>query len=471
VTTAAAESPAIQELCDALGEKAIRRSKEDIVRMLKDNSWLSPVVAEELDRRSEQEGSVLGIAAVVAPRTEDDVLRAAQIAARYRLPITPRGGGTSNFGLITPERGGLIFDMRGLKGECRFENGAMRAPAGVMQGAIESMARAHGQELPMLTTTYATATIAGWVVGGHVGLGSGMYGAVWDGIVRELRLVTVEEEPTTLVLTSRQVDPVLHTFGTVGLVTEVVLNTVEAREWVEALAFFPTFELGSQFVSVLSHDEHYFHRALTAQEEALMPALRRPLGDAFQEGAGVLMIVDETQLAEVRSVAESLSGRFIEWQKWELSGGKRPSIAAMVYGHRMLWVKRFLPDAAFLHVYFDPDDPDAGVRLLKDRFGDEVLVEMKFIRSPWLLSALGYGTEGTLPAAVITIVDGAQPGKVGDVLKYCEEVGIRYQNPHTSVLEDTGVFSDITPIVQLKTRADPYNLLNPGKLRSAITRS
>lgn len=468
MTIRAAETDAIEQLRAALGDEAVRRSKEDIIRMLKDNSWLSPIVAEELDRRSEQEGSVLGIAAVVAPRTEQDVLLAAQIAARHRLPITPRGGGTSNFGLLTPEQGGLIFDLRALTGDCTLEDGTIRAPAGVMQGAMEREARSHGRELPVLTTTYATATIGGWVAGGHVGLGSGVHGAVWDDVVRELRLVTVEEEPRTLVLTGHDADPVLHTFGTVGLVTEVTFRTEQAREWVEALAFFPTFDLASQFVSLLSQDVSYYHRALTAQEEALMPAFKRPLGAALEEGAGVLMIVDEAQLPQTRSAAEALSGRFVEWQKWQLSGGERPSVAAMVYGHRMLWVKRFLPEAAFLHVYFDPDDPDAGAGLLKERFGDQVLLETKFVRSPWLLRSLGYAPAGTLPAAVITIVDG---GMVHDVMRFCDDEGIRYQNPHTSVLEDNGVFPDVTPIVELKYQADPYNLLNPGKLRSARTRT
>ena len=54
------------------------------------------------------------------------------------------------------------------------------------------MAQAHGSEIPILTTTYATSTLAGWIAGGHVGLGSSSHGAVWDGIVRRVTLMTVE---------------------------------------------------------------------------------------------------------------------------------------------------------------------------------------------------------------------------------------------------------------------------------------
>ena len=38
------ESDLIRELREALGADAVRSSSEDIVRMMKDESWLSPVL-------------------------------------------------------------------------------------------------------------------------------------------------------------------------------------------------------------------------------------------------------------------------------------------------------------------------------------------------------------------------------------------------------------------------------------------
>ena len=46
-------------------------------------------------------------------------------------------------------------------------------------------------------------------------------------------------------------------------------------------------------------------------------------------------------------------------------------------------------------------------------------------------------------------------------------IGLRYQNSHTNVIEDNGLFRDVAPIVALKAEADPYDLLNRGRLRSA----
>jgi len=461
---------AVRELRRELGDRAVRASAADILRFLRDNSWLSPVHAQALEKRSASGGLLLGVCAVVTPANEDEVVRLAAIAARHRLPLTARGAGTSNFGLLSPEEGGIIVDMRALTAAPAIEGNAARAPAGTVQGEIEKAANASDRELPVMTTTYAQATTAGWIAGGHVGLGSGVYGSVWDGNVTAVRVVTVEEEPRILELRGADAIPLLHTFGAIGLITEVSLRTVERHDWLEAVAFFPTFAQASAFVTEVSRDRAYRHRSAAAQEAALMPGLSA-LAPILQPGAGVLLILDGTQEAMFVSAARRHGGTLVAWQGWDVEAAGKPSIAAMVYGHRMLWVKRLLPEAAFLHIYFDPDDPDAGVKALKDRFGDEVLVEMKYVRSPWMLEALGYRRDATLPAAVVSLRDGSEPGKVAAVLRTCDEMGLKYQNSHTNVIEDTGLFPDVEPLVRLKAEADPYDLLNRGRLRSARRRS
>lgn len=463
------ESGAVRELREALGPHAVRSAPSEIVRFLRDNSWLSPVHQAALEARTAAGGAGLGVVAVVTPADEAAVTRLAAIAARRRLPLTPRGAGTSNFGLLTPEDGGVIVDMRGLTGPPVVANGGARAAAGTLQGDVEVAARAQSRELPVLTTTYAQATIAGWIAGGHVGLGSGVHGSIWDDNVLGARVVTIEETPRAFDLNGAAAVPLLHTFGAIGLMTEVTLRTDVRHDWLEAVAFFPSFEHASAYVTEISRDRRYRHRACAAQEAELMPGLVA-LAPILQPGAGVLLVIDREQTADFAAVARRHGGVLVEWQPWAVDGGAKPSIAAMVYGHRMLWVKKLFPEAAFLHIYFDPDDPAAGVRALKQRYGDEVLVEMKFVRSPWMLAALGYASGGTLPAAVVSLRDGSAPGRVDEILHFCDEIGLRYQNSHTNVIEDNGLFRDVAAIVRLKAEADPYDLLNRGRLRSATRR-
>lgn len=455
-----------RELAGIIGDDAVRDDPQTIVRMLRDNSWLSPVLTDQAADRANADGETLGVLAVAMPKTEADVINICKFAAKHRIPVTPRGCGTSNFGLITPERGGLILDMRGLRGEPTLEGTGMRAPAGTLHGKMEEAALAEGRELALLTTTYATATAAGWVVGGHVGLGSSVHGSVWDDIVQELRVVTAEETPRVLTLRGDETFPLLHTFGAFGVITEVVLRTEPAHEWLEAIAFFPDFEQAADFTTAMSTDTHFAHRVVSAQEEPVMSAFT-PLGPILRPGSGVLMIIDKTQVAEVADLARSHGGDLIEWQQWTLSRNARPSIAAMVYGHRMLWVKRAFPDAAFLHVYFHPETVRQAMAQMREAFGSKVILEMKYVRSPWMAGQLGFDPTKPVPAAVITICDGADPHMLEAVMRYCEENDVPYQNPHTGVVEDNGLIGDLGRLEQFKQDVDPFNLLNPGKVRAA----
>jgi hypothetical protein len=95
---------------------------------------------------------------------------------------------------------------------------------------------------------------------------------------------------------------------------------------------------------------------------------------------------------------------------------------------------------------------------------------MKFIRSKWMLRALGL-SGSLLPAALCVVCDGSpEHGRLDEVLEFCDDNGIKYQNSHTNIIEDNGLFPDVTPIVAMKSQSDPYNLLNRGRLRSATVR-
>ncbi len=462
-------SPLVRDLKAVLPPGAVCSDPGEVGLLLRDQSWLSPLLRSARADRARDEGAALGVEAAVTPMNEADLAAALALAARHRAPITLRAAGTSNFGLIDPRHGGLVFDLRGLDSEPEILPDAIRAPAGAVLGDLERRLSGAGRQMPILTTTFRTATLGGWLAGGHVGLGSSTYGAVWDGLVRSVRLMTVEEEPRVLTLEGDEVEPVLHSFGVTGVIVEATMATAPARRWVEAVGRFPGFAAASAFTTEISSDPAFVHRVVAAQEEALVRGIPLPQ-EMLGDGAAVLAILDQDQLAAAQRLAHAHGGALLEWQPWAIDEAARPSIGAMVYGHRMLWVKRLLPAAAFLHIYPDPHAPDEALKALKRRFGDQVLVEAKFIRSPWMLKALGVPDAATLPAAVVALRDGTRPGAFSELVGFCDDAGIVYQNPHVSAVEDNGLFEDVAPIVALKARTDPYNLVHRGRLRSAKTK-
>lgn len=456
-------STQLAALRDAAGGDAVRTDPADIKRMLRDNSWLSPILKQYVDdRRSAADDTSMGVLAVVAPPSDEAVLAVVAVAVEHRIPIVPRGGGTSNFGQTVPVEGGIILDLRRLTGVLSVADDRITARAGTVQGVVDDAARETGRELTVLTTTHATATIAGWIAGGHVGLGASQYGTIWDGNVLGARIVTAEPTPRIIDLDASTVLPVLHTYGTTGILLDGTMPLVAAREWDEFVLDVDTLEDAGRLVRQLADDD-IAHRVATAQEPVLMRCFR-PLQQLGLRGTGVLAIVARDDRARLHDLAHAHRATVHHWKDWHETD--RPSLGAMVYGHRMLWLKKAYPHAGFLHVYFTPGREFTQIDELKQHYGDQVLVELKYMRSPWLRRLCGHSGPGLLPASVLT-VDPGTPTLLGEVTETCRTLGINVQNPHTLKLEESGLFPDFESILVFKREIDPFHLLNPGKIGNA----
>src|SRR5262249_2856292 len=178
----------LDALVQAVGSGGVTTDPVEIDKFLKDNSWLSPILTDYFGRQRAEAGGLPGVEVAVSPRDVGQLREAIAVAVRHGVPITPRGAGTSNFGQSIPLSGGMLLDLTQLNRLLEVTDTSVTAEAGALVGDLESAARAAGKELTLLTTTYATATIGGWVAGGHVGIGTSAYGAIWDGNVLAVKL-------------------------------------------------------------------------------------------------------------------------------------------------------------------------------------------------------------------------------------------------------------------------------------------
>lgn len=458
-------TPLIDALTAELGAAQVIVAPNDIQSALRDNSWLSPLLTQHIKDLKAAVGKALQVDAVVIPETVDQLKATITLAVRHNAPMLVRGGGTSNFGQTIPLHGGIIVDIRRLTGILDIGNGYITVAAGTFQGDVDTYARQHGQELPILTTTYANATAAGWVAGGHVGLGANTYGTIWDDNILGVKLLTAEDLPREITLTGADVLPVLHTYGTTGVMTEVTFRLVPAHRWVEMVAVFDTFDAAVAYTATIADQHDIVQRVVAAQDAAISRGFTalRPL---FNEGQSlVLMIVDAERLERCKVLCEQAGGDLKIWKTPDDTD--RISIGLMVYGHRMLWIKKLTAQSAFLHVYFSPENYAAQLAALANEFGDGLWLEFKYIRSRWLRALRGLDGDGNLPAAVLTLVPG-EADTLKRLMTFCDSIGVSYQNPHTFLLEESGLFLDFEPILAFKRRVDPNNLLNPGKIGGLV---
>ncbi|MGI9146012.1 MAG: FAD-binding oxidoreductase [Chloroflexota bacterium] len=430
----------VDELVQVVGHKHVLVDPAAQQRFLRDFSWYSPVLTEAFaDTR---------IDAVVQPASIEELEKVVEVGVRARVPITVRGAGTGNYGQSVPLYGGILLDMRRLNRIVSIEDDAMEVEAGCVWEDVEKAARERGRELRIMPTTYHIATVAGFLAGGSGGVGSVTHGRTWDGNFLAVSLLSAEDPPRTTRLGTEDLRFVMHTYGTVGIVTQVRLPLVAARTWQGWYATFPTFDAAYEFGWDVAEDAA-MQKRLVSVHEAPIPSMFEPVKRLFtREQSAALLVLDEGSVEPVRERAARSGGVLTAWPA-------KPAITEFPFAHTVLWTKKHDPSSTWLQTRFSYDRQHAleQVHQLQARFGKRVVHHIEFVRTPEGLNPSG------LPALFMS-----DPGEIDDVIASCAEIGVHVANPHSYVVKEGGMVKDIASIVAFKLGTDPYGLLNPGKL-------
>jgi FAD/FMN-containing dehydrogenase len=408
---------------------------------LRDFSWYSPVLENALADTT--------VDAVVRPATVAELTACAATAARLRVPLTLRGAGTGNYGQSLPLQRGVVVDVRDVAGVLAVEDGRIAVLPGTVMKDAEAAARATGQELAIMPSTYRISTASGFVSGGSGGIGGTRHGDLWDGNVLAVELVTVEEQPRTVRLEGDEVRPVLHTYGTIGVLTRIELRLVPAHEYTPVVAAFRDFPTLAGFAHDLVAGD--LHVRLCSVHEATGAAMLTPITALFSPGEDVALIwVDSGQVGALRDAVEAAGGRFAAWTV-------KPHISQFPFSHTILWARKAEPSSSWLQCEYAGDR--AGfleqVAALRDRYPGVFLQHVEFATSSGRTRPLGITPLVGLPD---------HEAALEELIGFCRGLGMTVLNPHSYVVEEGGFVGDTAQVVALKTAGDPYGLLNPGKL-------
>jgi FAD/FMN-containing dehydrogenase len=414
----------------------------------RDFYWFSPVLKDALDKKCAD--------LVICPRDEADIVVVARAAARFRVPITPRGGGTGNYGQAVPLMGGVILDMAGLDAIERVAPGRVRVRAGAILSDIDDALRSDGWELRMHPSTKRTATVGGFVAGGSGGVGSVTYGYLRElGNVLAARVVTVEDEPRVLELAGRDALGINHAYGTTGIITGLEMPMSRVWPWYDVVVATDDF----------SRAVHIGHRAALADgivKKLLtpiawpVPSYFRHFKSEFPPGRSCLIaMVAEPSLGSFKDLVAGEGGEISYCAETAEGPGSRP-LYECTWNHTTLHALKYDRQITYLQALYPADRLEEAVAEIGALFGDELLPHLEFIR---------FG--GRVTCSGLHLIRYTTNERLDEIFAMHEARGIPIANPHVFTLED-GTRHKRADADQLgfKREVDPYGLLNPGKMRS-----
>jgi FAD/FMN-containing dehydrogenase len=226
----------------------------------RDFFWYSPVLKARMDHLTAE--------FVVSPRSEAEVIEVLAAAHAHEVPVTVRGAGTGNYGQAMPLRGGIILHMKNMTAVKAIHPGRVIAEPGILLKDLDAATQGHsGQELRMHPSTWATATLGGFIGGGSGGVGSCTWGVLRDpGNILRLRVVTAEATPRALEFTGEELHRVSHAYGTNGIITELEMPLAQAYPWVHIFVTHHDFDAMMRLADDLNHQDGILKKLLSVYE-------------------------------------------------------------------------------------------------------------------------------------------------------------------------------------------------------------
>ncbi|MGC1351561.1 MAG: FAD-binding oxidoreductase [Xanthobacteraceae bacterium] len=438
-------------LVAALGDVPIETDPKIVHRKSRDFFWFSPVLKRQLQDKVAD--------LVVVPRDEADVMRAASAAARHRVPITIRGGGTGNYGQCVPVQGGLILDMSVLSA-IEWQNGALlRVGAGRKMHLIDAETRKQGFELRMHPSTKRMASIGGFAAGGSGGIGSVTYGGLRElGNIMGARVISVEEGPRAFELKGDAALKICHGWGTTGIITALEMPLAPAFTWIDLIVAFDDFMAAVRFGHEVALADGVVKKLVTPLDWPI-PTFFPGMDRYFPKGcAAVIAMIADHSIEPFLSLASAHKGNITYRQPTDEAMGARP-LYELTWNHTTLHALNVDRDMTYLQALYPASGFIEKVAEMAALFPpDEVIQHFEFTRYA------GQVTGSGLPLIKYTTDE-----RLNEIMAIYRSHGVFIADRHVWMLEDSaGYKSADADLMGFKREVDPLGICNPGKMRTYV---
>jgi len=415
----------------------------------RDFFWYSPVLKARLDH----------VAAdfVVAPRSEAEVIEVLRVCHAHDVPVTTRGAGTGNYGQAMPLAGGCVLHLKNMTAVKAVHPGRVIVEPGALLKDVDAECRARsGQELRMFSSTWATATIGGFVAGGSGGVGSCTWGSLRDlGNIIRLRVVTMEETPRVLEFRGEALARVSHAYGTNGIITELEMPLAPAYDWIGLFVAFDRFDDAARYASDIADEDGILIKLASVFEAPIPQAYFQRIAPHIAQGAHlVALMVAPHAMDAFETFTARCPGAALIYRS-DAGDWVRDPGPVFEYGwnHTTLRALKVDPSITYLQVRYGGPDHHDKVAAMRAAFPGEVFQHLEVIREG-----------GKTIFAGLSLVKFSTEARLDEIVRAHEAMGCMIFNPHRFTLEEGGRQTVDATQLDFKREADPKGLLNPGKM-------
>lgn len=431
-----------------LGDLQIIDDASQVTRLSRDFSWFSPVLTPLLEPYKAD--------FVVRPKTEDEIVRIVAACAKHKVPITPRGAGSGNYGQCTPLFGGVILDLSQYNQLVWHKGDVARMQVGMRLLDIDRATQPNGWELRCVPSTFRIATVGGLYGGGFGGIGSINYGPLAStGNVLGVKAITVEPEPKLVELRAPEALLLHHVYGTSGIVLEMELALAPAHAWRECVIVGDGIENMLRLGDEIANSPGLMKKSVTFFEDRVQPYLPT-LHDRWRTGKSALFVVYTENASSALNELAIKHGADITYDEphnEQVKKGK--TILEYTWNHTTLHALKVDKTITYIQSGFPAGQHIEHALKMKQLLGDECLLHLEFIRLK----------EGQMTFSGLQLIKHTNAERLNEIMQIHRDNGVYIANPHVYHVED-GKQGQINPdIVMTKMRFDPMGLVNPGKLR------
>lgn len=439
----------VDALIRRLGDIQVMTHPQLVQGRSRDFYWYSPILKKALDHVTAE--------AVILPNDEAEVTEVLAACWDLDIPVTPRGGGTGNYGQAMPLRGGVVLDLTRMNRIKGIRDGVLTVEAGALMGEIEREIRPEGFELRMHPSTRETATIGGFVAGGSGGVGSIRWGMLREpGNLLRLRVATLEETPRLIDLTGDDIGLVHHSYGVNGVITEVELPLAPAQDWVEVLVSFDDWGAALNAGWALANRSEDWLKELAAIQAPAPHRYFTRHRHFYDEGSNLLCIlVSPTAMGPLISNVTEAGGR-IAYRSDKADAEQKkglPHLHHLTWNHTTLRALKIDPEMTYLQVGLPSQDPIAALSEIARRYPGEIIGHVEFTRAA-----------GRPHATLLPIYRYSDASRLTQVVGELEALGCPCYSPHAYTFEEGNRTGPDAARLAMKRRNDPKGLLNPGKM-------